>query len=120
MPARWKAKASAQKLFSTLPAGRRVNMVFQRMTGGLPLSDAGLESSSELAEHHLDAIARHADIDIDSATFFEFGAGFDLHMPLLMRSRGVRHQIVVDIRPLARPALVENIVIRLRERGGRG
>ncbi len=120
MPARWKAKASAQKIFSALPAGHRVNMLFQRATGGLPLSDAGLESSSELAEHHLDAIARHAALDIESATFFEFGAGFDLHMPLLMRSRGVGHQIVVDIRPLARPSLVENMVVRLRERAASG
>jgi hypothetical protein len=114
MPARWKVKASAQSMFSRLPAGHRINMVFQRATGGLPISDAAMASSRELATHHLDAIARHSDLDITTATFFEFGAGFDLHMPLLFRALGVRRQIVVDIRPLARPALVRDIVERLR------
>lgn len=111
----WRYKALAQRVFSAIPGGHRANLVFQKALGGLPISESSLVSSRELAEDHLTALSRHAPLDLDSATFFEFGAGFDLHMPLLFHALGVQRQCVVDIRPLARRELVTDIARRLPE-----
>jgi SAM-dependent methyltransferase len=106
----WRLKAAAQHLFSAVPGGVRLNYAFQRhLTHGLPISDAHLDEVIHTAQVHLDALGAHD----PSLPLFEFGAGWDLGRPLALHCLGVERQVVVDIRPLARPELVDDLVRRL-------
>ncbi|MFP5316734.1 MAG: class I SAM-dependent methyltransferase [Acidimicrobiia bacterium] len=86
------------------------------MTHGLPLPEAKLDEKVDLSLRHVAAVGRHAAKPVDAAAFFEFGAGWDLAMPLLLYCLGVERQTVVDIRPLRRPELVFAMAERLRTR----
>jgi hypothetical protein len=109
----WRLKAALQKVLSTVPYGQQINYRLQRQMGGLPISDATLERTAHLAASHLDRLSPMLSKPIAEASFFEFGAGWDLHVPLILRSLGVRHQTTVDIRRLLRPELVADVAQRL-------
>jgi hypothetical protein len=110
----WRAKAAAQQLFSRLPAGHSINYLFQRhVTHGLPISDRELSDVLAIAERHLRGFADRSTVPIDAGRFFEFGAGWDLHIPQLLYCLGVEHQIVVDLRRLLRADLVFEVRDRL-------
>ena len=58
-------------------------------------------------------LTRSSDIVIGlrgEATFYEFGAGWDMIIPLTFYGFGVEHQILVDIRNLLRPSLVNDTI----------
>jgi SAM-dependent methyltransferase len=93
-----------------------LNFAFQRLTGGLPISDRSLRISIELGEHHLNTLTAHGSIDPANATFYEFGAGWDLHMPQILASLGAGRQLVVDIRRLVVDELVLDLARRLHTR----
>lgn len=114
MPARWKIKAAVQRVLSVVPLGERANYVLQRRLGGLPISNAELNAARTTVRGHIAAYERHGTRALADASFFEFGAGFDLHMPLIFWTLGVTRQTVVDIVPRARPALVHDAADRLR------
>lgn len=126
----WKYKAALQRAFSAVPNGHRANFVFQRLTGGLPLSDEKLRASADLVREHIEGLEPLIDVPLHQATFFEFGAGWDLHIPILFASMGVKRQFIVDIRSLIQPQLVFDIGDRVaalpgssnavRRRGGEG
>lgn len=112
----WRLKALLQKALSSMPGGRHVNYLFQRhVTHGIPITEARLVESIDNAATHLDACRRHASppVPVADAVFFEFGAGWDLHLPLTLYALGVRHQVVVDLTPHARPELIDDVVARL-------
>lgn len=101
---------------SAVPGGDRLNYVLQRhVTHGVPLSDERLRRAVAGARAHLDAFDRYAvpRTPTGEATFFEFGAGWDLHMPLSLHALGVGTQVVVDRSPHARGDLVDDVVARL-------
>lgn len=109
----WKQKAMLQRLLSALPAGHRVNYLFQRhVTHGLPMPDDDLRAAATLGVHHVQRLAEFGR-DLSAGRFFEFGAGWDLHMPLVLWCLGVERQLVVDIRPLVRIELVADVARRL-------
>ena len=112
----WKMKALLQGALSSLPHGHRLNYVLQRATRGLPQSDESLHEMVVLGRHHVDALRAHSPIPIADATFFEFGAGWDLGMPLILYCLGVGQQIVVDIRRLIAADLVRDVARRLARR----
>ncbi len=113
----WRAKALVQGVFSALPAGTQLNYLFQRhVTHGLPLSEAKLDEKVEVSLRHVAAVERHAAKPVEAAAFFEFGAGWDLAMPLLLYCLGAERQTVVDIRPLRQPELIFAMAERLRTR----
>src|SRR4051794_1889747 len=104
---RWKAKAVAQQMFSRLPAGSRMNYAFQRhVTHGLPISSDELRAAVDTASAHVEGLRAHSTIPIEAGRFFEFGAGWDLHIAQALWCLGVNRQLLVDIRPLLRPELV--------------
>ncbi len=112
--ASWKQKAMVQRALSVLPAGHRINFVFQRhVTHGLPIPDHELRSAAEIGVHHVRRLSELSGRDPLGARFYEFGGGSDLHMPLVLWSLGIDRQIVIDIRPLARPELVADVARRL-------
>jgi SAM-dependent methyltransferase len=110
----WKQKAMLQRVLSALPAGHRVNDLFQHyVTRGLPMPDGDLREAAALGAHHVQRLADVSGRDVSAGRFFEFGAGWDLHMPLILWCLGVERQHVVDIRPLVRADLVADVARRL-------
>lgn len=100
-------------MFSRVPGGTHLNYALQRhVTRSLPVSDAKLAGRVERARAHLDALAS-VGVTPDGGRFYEFGSGWDLAMPLAFRGLGVAEQLLVDIRPLARPELVDDVARRL-------
>jgi SAM-dependent methyltransferase len=95
-----------------LPQGERLNYVFQRhVLGSFPIGDAGLKQKFARARSHLALYEEHGPgVPAAEATFFEFGAGWDLAIPLAYALLGVGHQVVIDIRPSARTELVNDTI----------
>lgn len=109
---RWLAKAALQRVLGALPQGERLNYVFQRrILRSFPIGDAALRQKFTRAVTHLAAYEEHGpDVPPGEATFFEFGAGWDLAIPLAYAMLGVGRQILVDIRPSARLELVNETI----------
>src|SRR4051794_16833316 len=107
---RWLAKAALQKGLSALPQGERLNYVFQRrVLRSLPAGDAALRQKFSRALQHLGAYQEHGPgVPAEAATFYEFGAGWDLAIPAAYALLGVGRQVLVDIRPSARLELVND------------
>jgi hypothetical protein len=110
----WKLKAAVQRVCSAVPGGHRINYLLQRhVTHGVPISDEVLGDDIDLAVDHIARLTDVAGRDVRPGRFFEFGAGWDRHGPQILWCLGVDHQVVVDVRPLARPELVLDIARRL-------
>jgi SAM-dependent methyltransferase len=111
----WLLKAALQKGMSALPASQGVNYVFQRrVTRTLPIGDAGVRRKFLRAAAHFDAFREHGPRRApETAVFYEFGAGWDLSVPLSYASLGVGRQILVDIRPNLRLELVNETIASL-------
>jgi SAM-dependent methyltransferase len=110
---RWLAKAALQRALGVLPQGERLNYVFQRrVLRSFPIGDAALRQKFTRAAGHLAAYVEHGPQDVPAAeaTFFEFGAGWDLAIPVAYALLGVGRQVLVDIRPSARVELVNDTI----------
>jgi SAM-dependent methyltransferase len=109
---RWVAKAALQRGLGILPQGERLNYLFQRhVARSLPGGEPVVRRKLARARQHLEAFGRPA----EDAVFYEFGAGWDLAIPLSYAALGVGRQVLVDIRPSARVELV-NETLALLER----
>jgi SAM-dependent methyltransferase len=110
---RWLAKAALQRGLGFLPReGEPLNYVFQRhVRRSLPAGAATLRQKFSRAVTHLHAYEEHGSpVPAADATFFEFGAGWDLAIPLAYALLGVGRQVLVDIRPSARVELVSDTI----------
>jgi SAM-dependent methyltransferase len=109
---RWLAKAALQRLLGTLPQGERLNYVLQRhVLHSFPVGDAALRQKFARAAAHAASYETHGPgVPLGDATFFEFGAGWDLAIPVSYALLGVGRQILVDIRPSARLELVNTTI----------
>jgi SAM-dependent methyltransferase len=109
---RWLAKAALQRLLGTLPQGERLNYVLQRhVLHSFPVGDAALRQKFARAVAHAGSYETHGPgVPLGDATFFEFGAGWDLAIPVSYALLGVGKQILVDIRPSARLELVNTTI----------
>jgi len=107
---RWLVKAAVQKGMGVLPQGERLNYVFQRrVLHSLPAGDGALRQKFSRAVQHLRAYEEQGPGVLPAeATFYEFGAGWDLAIPLAYGLLGVGKQVLVDIRPSARVELVND------------
>jgi len=100
----WRFKALLQLTLSWLPRGERLNYLVQRyVVGSLPASDAEFSASVSYAKRHFNALQRNCSRPLSEASFYEFGAGWDMTIPLAFYGFGIGSQIVVDIRNLLRP-----------------
>ena len=103
----WRMKALLKQLLSRSPQGERLNHFLQRyVTRSLPTGDASCAIIVAQAREHVQTIARHYHRALQDSVFYEFGAGWDLMIPLAYYGLGVNRQILVDLRPLVRPELV--------------
>jgi SAM-dependent methyltransferase len=109
---RWLAKAALQRALGMMPQGERLNYVFQRhVLHSFPVGDAALRQKFTRAVRHLEAFEEHgAGVPAAEAMFFEFGAGWDLAIPLAYAQLGVGRQVLVDIRPSARTELLSETI----------
>ena len=112
---RWLAKAFLQKGLSVLPQAERANYLLQRhVTRSLPGPEAGFGRRFERAARHVEAYAEHGpERALGEAVFYEFGAGWDLAVPLSLWALGVERQVLVDRRPNVRAELVNTSIERL-------
>jgi len=114
---RWIAKAAVQKGLSALPNEEAVNYWFQRhLTHTLPRSGSNLHLHIELPSRHLQMFKKYGACPVGEATFFEFGAGWDLIGPLTYYALGVEKQVLIDIRSNLRFELVEQAWADLNQR----
>ncbi len=114
---RWKAKAALQTVFSRVPGGEALNYLCQRrIFRNLPISDDTFRATAQNARRHLENLTKYGTVPVNEATFYEFGAGKDLVIPLAYYCLGVREQLIVDIRDLAREELLLDAIRRLRAR----
>src|ERR1700751_3232355 len=77
---RWVAKAAVQRGLGVLPQGERLNYVFQRrVLHSFPVGDSAYRQKFTRATAHLAAYEGHCPgVPSADATFYEFGAGWDL------------------------------------------
>jgi SAM-dependent methyltransferase len=107
---RWVAKAALQRGLGLVPQGERLNYVFQRhVLRSLPASESVFRRKFARALQHLRAYEEHGPgTPPAEACFYEFGAGWDLAIPLSNTALGVGRQVLVDIRPSVRVELVND------------
>jgi hypothetical protein len=107
----WRYKLLVQLALSWIPKGESWNYLLQRhVTRTIPISEAGFNAAVFSARRHIDALRRYLRRSISEATFYEFGAGWDLTIPLAYYGLGAQHQILVDIRRLARLDLANDSI----------
>ena len=112
-PMRWLAKAALQRGLGLLPQGERLNYVFQRhVAHSLPAGESVFRRKLARAEYG-------PGTPPGEATFYEFGVGWDLAIPLSYAKLGVGRQVLVDIRPSARVELVNDSLAALELDGVR-
>jgi SAM-dependent methyltransferase len=107
----WKCKAFVQKLISSTPYGESLNYLGQKwITKNLPSSDNALLEEAAIASEHLDSLRRYGRNDIENASLYEFGAGWELQVALYFYCAGLQHQTLVDIRKLLRLELINRTI----------
>jgi SAM-dependent methyltransferase len=112
---KWLAKAALQKVFSALPAGEKLNYHFQRrVTKGLPRSRREILERFGMALAHFQDARRHGLLAGPPRTAYEFGAGWELAVPLSLYMLGVRSQVLVDLRPLLDLEMLNDALAKLR------
>ena len=109
---RWLAKAALQRALGALPQGEQLNYVFQRhLFRSFPVPDKALRQKFARAMTHISAYEEFGpSVPREDATFYEFGAGWDLAIPVAYSLLGVGKQVLVDIRPSARLELVNHSI----------
>jgi SAM-dependent methyltransferase len=107
---RWQHKALAQAALSRLPGGTELYYLLQRSTGRLPTGDEACVSIVGYAREHIIVVEQYSPRPLADATFYEFGAGWDLTVPLTFYAMGVERQMLVDVRPLLRAELINHTI----------
>jgi SAM-dependent methyltransferase len=112
----WVAKAVGAKVVGALPGGDGLHYALQRrVTRTLPVGRRVFRKQRRRAVAHLRAYEQHGpERPLGEAVFYEFGAGWDLTVPLVYWSLGVNHQVLVDLRQNVRLELVNHTLGRLR------
>ncbi|MCA9043386.1 MAG: methyltransferase domain-containing protein [Planctomycetaceae bacterium] len=110
----WHRKAQIQNVLSRIPGGETLYYWLQRyVTKSLPPSDKKFLERFEIEAGHVDTFCRLGNCPVGEAVFFQFGAGWTMSGPLIFHALGVNKQILVDIRRLLRPWLINVSVEQL-------
>ncbi len=107
---KWQTKALAFNVMSNMAGGRKLYELAQRnITKTIPRGIKTYDRYLRQLQYHLDAAATY-DVDLEQATYLEFGAGWDLFYPLGMHCAGVGTQYVYDLNPLAKLDLINSVI----------
>jgi len=110
----WRVKARAQSVLSRLPLGHELNFALRRyVSRSVPASMAVFRKDLSFAREHIDSFRRHGTRAIEEASFYEFGVGWDLTIPLALYMAGASNQLLVDLYPLVKADLVAETARRL-------
>jgi SAM-dependent methyltransferase len=111
----WKMKALLHNVMPLVPGGDRCHFWIQRhITRKIPRTEQRFLHAISIAEKHIDSFRRLSETPVQEATFYEFGAGWDLATQLTFFALGVNHQIIVDVKPLLRKELANDSAQRIR------
>lgn len=112
-------KCWLQRLFSVIPRGEKFNFLFQKyVTRTYPQSDKAFITVLKWAKQHFDNLIKYGQSDPNSATYYEFGAGWDLINPIALSLLGIQTLNCVDIRQLVFPELLNDTISRLHKLKG--
>jgi SAM-dependent methyltransferase len=116
----WQAKARAFAMLSNIPFGEDLHYALQRyVTRRLPRPEKQVRSIHAFAQQLLRTYSEYGSRPAQASTFFEFGAGRDLTIPLAFSASGAKRFITVDIERLAKLDLIRsNAAIISRAIGG--
>lgn len=107
----WRSKALLQGVFSTVPGGEHLHYFCQRwITKSLPTREDKFSSIVAHAEEHARLLRKYGSRELERASFYEFGAGWDLIIPLAFYCFGAGRQTLVDLRNLLRVELVNDTI----------
>ena len=108
----WRVKAIGHWVISLSPRSDDLGYLMQRrVTKTLPMSEELFADHIAAGEHHVGLASEH--LGRRPASSYEFGAGWDLVVPLVLARDGLRDQTVSDVRRLVRPELVADSAARL-------
>ena len=112
---RWIIKAFMQRIFSRFAHPEKLNYFFQyKVTKNLPVSDEiFFQKASSAISHSKTFIEVAKPCDISSVSFYEFGTGWDIIIPLIYYGLGIRHQTLTDIRQNLRLDMVNDSLTRI-------
>ncbi|GHT42557.1 hypothetical protein FACS189443_5720 [Planctomycetales bacterium] len=114
-------KCAMQRFFSILPYGEQLNYLMQRyVTRTLPSSESKFLERYQTAKSHFDIYKQYGETEIENASCYEFGAGWDLLFPLTFSHLGFKRIHCVDIRYLVKPLLINHNLGYLRKIGEGG
>jgi len=105
---RWQAKARAFNALSVIPFGSSLHYLLQRyVTRRLPRPEKQITAIYGRAQNLLEQYAIYGARTVDTSTFYEFGSGRDLVVPLAVSACGANRFITMDIERLAKLDLVQ-------------
>jgi predicted SAM-dependent methyltransferase len=110
----WKAKAYLQKVLGWLPFGNSINYFFQKkITKNLPVSEKIFYEKVSLAKYHFEKFSKFTKNPTSSSfVFYEFGAGWDLIIPMIYYVKGIKNQILIDINKKLKFELINDTIQR--------
>lgn len=110
---KWTTKSAVLRALDKIPGGDELHYFLQRrVTKSLPRPRARISEYVADFRRHVDAF-RARGVNLDKSRLMSFGAGWDLFENLVYYAYGVNRQVVFDIKPLARPELVNDLAARL-------
>ncbi|MDX1958054.1 MAG: class I SAM-dependent methyltransferase [Leptospiraceae bacterium] len=108
----YKIKALVQNILSNIPFGERINYYLQKnLSHSLPINEIAFRLKVEEALFHIQSYKKFS--SNREIRYFEFGAGWDMIVPLVLRLEGCNELTCIDIRRLIFPELIENSIERL-------
>lgn len=108
----WRIKLAGHWAVSILPKSDALGYRLQRhVTRSLPLPEASFQDHMAVARWHATQATKYLGRTPESV--FEFGAGWDLVIPLTLSTAGVANQTVTDVRRLLRNDLLADTARRL-------
>ena len=108
-------KCYLQKLFSSIGGGERLNFLFQKyITKSLPTNDETFLNRLARAKEHFDTFVKYSQLtNNQDATYYEFGAGWDLINPIGLSLLGIGTLHCIDIRELVFPEVLNDTISKL-------
>ena len=112
---KWVVKAAIQNVLSVMPYGGLMNYFLQRHASRtLPQPDDKFLKQVERASRHYRHFRQYVPgADGGDACFYEFGAGWDMTIPLIYRALGIQRQRLIDIRPILRMNLIGDTLSKI-------
>lgn len=114
----FKYKSYLQSAFSAVPNGDKLNYFFQRyITKSLPRSEKKFNEKLFVTNRHIENFKEFNQLDpiTKDRQYYEFGAGWDLIIPLAISHLGFE-VTCVDIRRLIIPEMIKDTLCKLEKK----